>query len=134
MGLDLDLGPGGPAHPGLDLGRRHLSPGADQHRDQRGLVPEEGREGGLEPGAQGRRVVAVDLGGDDPAILRAGLEAALAALLGDEPALVTVLIGAGAAVAPPEVEAWVRGAAGPEVEVEAHDGGQARPALAIGVE
>ena len=62
------------------------------------------------------------------------VEAALAGLLGDEPALVTVLIGAGAGVAPPEVEAWVRGAAGPEVEVEAHDGGQARPALAIGVE
>ena len=46
----------------------------------------------------------------------------------------TVLIGAGAGVAPPEVEAWVRAVAGPEVEVEAHEGGQARPALAVGVE
>ena len=48
--------------------------------------------------------------------------------------LVVLLEGLGAGVPPPEVEAWVRGAAGPEVEVEAHDGGQARPALAIGVE
>ena len=82
--------------------------------------------------AAGVRAAEVD--GDDPAALRAGLEAALAGLLGDEPALVTVLIGAGAGVAPPEVEGWVRAVAGPEVEVEAHDGGQARPALAVGVE
>ena len=67
--------------------------------------------------------------------LRAGLERALAGLLGDGPALVTALIGAGAGVQPSEVEGWVRAAAGDaEVEVEAHLGGQARPALAIGVE
>ncbi len=46
----------------------------------------------------------------------------------------TVLIGDAAGVAPPEVEAWVRAVAGPEVEVEAHEGGQAGPALALGVE
>ena len=51
------------------------------------------------------------------------------------PALVTALIGAGADVLPSEVEAWVRAVAGDaDVEVEAHLGGQARPALAIGVE
>jgi hypothetical protein len=67
--------------------------------------------------------------------LRAGLERALAGLLGGGPALVTALIGARAGVQPSEVEAWVRAAAGAaDVEVEAHLGGQARPALAIGVE
>ena len=45
-----------------------------------------------------------------------------------------VLIGAGADVAPAQAEAWVREVAGPEVEVEAHEGGQPRPALAVGVE
>ncbi len=67
--------------------------------------------------------------------LRAGVERGLAGLLGAGPALVTALIGAGADVRPSEVEAWVRAAAGQaDVEVEAHLGGQARPALAIGVE
>ncbi len=46
----------------------------------------------------------------------------------------TVLIGAGAGVTPSEAEGWVRAAAGRRVEVEAHEGGQARPALAVGVE
>jgi DAK2 domain fusion protein YloV len=82
--------------------------------------------------AEGVRAAEVD--GGDPDALRSGLTGALAGLLGDGPALVTVLIGAGAAVAPPEVEAWVRAAAGPEVEVEAHAGGQPSPALAVGVE
>jgi hypothetical protein len=82
--------------------------------------------------ALGVRAAEVDGAGADA--LRPGLEAALAGLLGDEPALVTVLIGSGAGVAPPEVEAWVRAVTGPEVEVEAHEGGQAGPALALGVE
>ena len=47
---------------------------------------------------------------------------------------VTVIIGASAGVSAPEVEGWVRAAAGAEVEVEAHEGGQPRPALAVGVE
>jgi DAK2 domain fusion protein YloV len=79
-------------------------------------------------------VASVEIEGP-PGALRTGLEDALAGLLGDGPALVTALIGAGAGVQPSEVEAWVRAAAGDaEVEVEAHLGGQARPALAIGVE
>jgi hypothetical protein len=82
--------------------------------------------------AAGVRAAEVD--GDDAAALRAGLEAALAGLVGDEPALVTVLIGAGAGVTPSEAEAWVRAAVGGRVEVEAHEGGQGRPALAVGVE
>ena len=82
--------------------------------------------------AAGVRAAEVD--GDGPARCGPGSRPPSRASLGDEPALVTVLIGAGAGVAPPEVEAWVRGAAGPEVEVEAHEGGQPRPALAVGVE
>jgi DAK2 domain fusion protein YloV len=67
--------------------------------------------------------------------LRGGLARALDGLLDDGPCLVTVLIGADAGVEPHEVEAWVREAAGAAgVEVEAHEGGQARPALAIAVE
>ena len=46
----------------------------------------------------------------------------------------TVLIAEDAGVAPAEVEAWVRALVSPGVEVEAHYGGQAAPALAIGVE
>jgi hypothetical protein len=77
----------------------------------------------------------VDVDGAGAAALRPALEAALGGLLADGPALVTVLIGEGAGVSPPEVEAWVRAAAGrAEVEVEAHEGGQPRPALAVGVE
>ena len=79
-------------------------------------------------------VRAADVDGVGAAALRPRLEAALASLLDGEPALVTLLIGADARVSPPEVEAWVRGVAGPEVEVEAHEGGQRRPALAVGVE
>jgi dihydroxyacetone kinase-like predicted kinase len=79
-------------------------------------------------------VHAAEVDGDDPAALRAGLEAALAGLARDEPALVTVLIGEGTGVSPAEAEAWVRAAAGDRVEVEAHDGGQRSPALAVGVE
>jgi hypothetical protein len=82
--------------------------------------------------AQGVR--AADVDGVGAAALRPRLEAALASLLDGEPALVTLLIGADARVSPPEVEGWVRGVAGPEVEVEAHEGGQPRPALAVGVE
>ena len=67
--------------------------------------------------------------------LRVAVERALSGLLDGGPALVTALIGAGAGVAPHEVEAWVREAAGhADVEVEAHVGGQPRPALAVGVE
>ena len=67
--------------------------------------------------------------------LREGLARALAGLVGDGPCLVTVLVGACAGVEPHEVEAWAREAAGaPGAEVEAHLGGQERPALAIGVE
>jgi hypothetical protein len=82
--------------------------------------------------AAGVRAAEVD--GDGAATLRAGLQAALAGLVGDDPALVTVLIGAGAGVTPAEAEAWVRAVAGDGVEVEAHEGGQGRPALAVGVE
>ena len=79
-------------------------------------------------------VTSVEIDGP-PGELRAGLERGLAGLLGGGPALVTALIGDGAGVQPSEVEAWVRAAAGDaDVEVEAHLGGQARPALAIGVE
>jgi DAK2 domain fusion protein YloV len=66
--------------------------------------------------------------------LRPRLVRAIAGLIGDVPCLVTVLVGAGAGVEPHEVEAWVREVAGTAVEVEAHLGGQAGPALAIGVE
>jgi DAK2 domain fusion protein YloV len=67
--------------------------------------------------------------------LREGLARALAGLVGGGPCLVTVLVGARAGVEPHEVEAWAREVAGaPGTEVEAHLGGQERPALAIGVE
>jgi hypothetical protein len=67
--------------------------------------------------------------------MREGLARALAGLVGGGPCLVTVLIGARAGVEPHEVEAWAREVAGaPGTEVEAHLGGQERPALAIGVE
>ena len=67
--------------------------------------------------------------------LQPALVAALGPLLaGGGPALVTVLVGRDAGVATAEVEGWVREMAGDEVEVEAHAGGQAVPALAIGVE
>lgn len=82
--------------------------------------------------AGGVRAAAVD--GKDADGLRAALEDALPGLLDGGPALVTVLIGAGAGVGTAEVEAWVRAAAGDGVEVEAHEGGQAAPALAVGVE
>ena len=87
-----------------------------------------------EMAAAAAAVTSVDIEG--PAgELRAGLERALAGLLGGGPALVTALIGADAGVQPSEVEAWVRAVAGDaDVEVEAHLGGQAWPALAIGVE
>ena len=63
------------------------------------------------------------------------LSAALRPALADgAPGLVTVLVGAGAGVAPEVVESWARALAGPGVEVEAHHGGQAAPALAVGVE
>ncbi|WP_217914036.1 DAK2 domain-containing protein [Miltoncostaea marina] len=78
-------------------------------------------------------VAAVD--GDDPGALREALARALAPLVapgGD--ALVTVLVGAAPAVDPAVVEGWVRAAAGAGVEVEAHAGGQAAPALWVGVE
>jgi DAK2 domain fusion protein YloV len=100
-----------------------------------GLDPEAAAEGNaaeMRELAQGVRAAGVE--GAGAAALRPRLETALAALLGDEPALVTVLVGAGADVSPPEVEAWVRAAAGPQVEVEAHEGGQEAPALAVGVE
>jgi len=96
-------------------------------------------EAGADANAAGMReladgVRAAEVEGSGAGSLRSGLQAALAGLLGDEPALVTVLIGAGAGVAPHEAEAWVREVAGPRVEVEAHEGGQPRPALAVGVE
>ena len=96
-------------------------------------------EGGAEANAAEMRelaagVRAAEVEGSGAGTLRSGLQAALAGLLGEEPALVTVLIGAGAGVAPHEAESWVREVAGPAVEVEAHEGGQPRPALAVGVE
>ena len=91
-------------------------------------------ENAAEMAAAAAAVTSVEIEGP-PGELRAGLERGLAGLLGGGPALVTALIGDGAGVQPSEVEAWVRAAAGDaEVEVEAHLGGQARPALAIGVE
>jgi dihydroxyacetone kinase-like predicted kinase len=65
----------------------------------------------------------------------AGLREGLALVLAEVPdaELVTVLIGAGAGVAPEEVEAWVRDAL-PGAEAEAHEGGQAAPALLVGIE
>ena len=92
-------------------------------------------ENAAEMAAAAAAVTSVEIDGP-PGELRAGLERGLAGLLGGGgPALVTALIGAGADVLPSEVEAWVRAAAGDaDVEVEAHLGGQARPALAIGVE
>ncbi|HTI33926.1 MAG TPA: hypothetical protein VL422_09645, partial [Miltoncostaea sp.] len=48
--------------------------------------------------------------------------------------LVTALVGEGAGVSPAEVEAWLRALVPDGVEVEAHFGGQAAPALAVGVE
>jgi dihydroxyacetone kinase-like predicted kinase len=65
---------------------------------------------------------------------REALAGALAPALAEGAGLVTVLIAEGAGVAPAEVEAWVRALVQPGVEVEAHYGGQAAPALAIGVE
>ena len=79
-------------------------------------------------------VRAAELDGTGAGALRPGLEAAVAGLAGSGPALVTVIIGASAGVSAPEVEGWVRAAAGADVEVEAHEGGQPRPALAVGVE
>jgi hypothetical protein len=80
-------------------------------------------------------VIAAEVAGGDPGALRAGLCEELASALGAGPALVTVLVGAGAGVEPAQVEAWVREAAsGAAVEVDAHHGGQAAPALAIGIE
>jgi len=79
-------------------------------------------------------VRAAELDGTGAGALRPGLEAAVAGLAGSGPALVTVIIGASAGVSAPEVEGWARAAAGAEVEVEAHEGGQPRPALAVGVE
>ncbi|MGD9695500.1 MAG: DAK2 domain-containing protein [Thermoleophilia bacterium] len=76
-------------------------------------------------------VTAVD--GDDPDALRDGVRRVVAGRAGDDPALVTILVGARAGVTPDQVEAWAR-AAGGDVEVEAHLGGQARPALAVAVE
>lgn len=78
-------------------------------------------------------VEVIDVDGDD---LRVALTAALAPVLaGRGPSLVTVLVGRDAGVDPVVVEGWVRAAAGDgDVEVEAHDGGQAAPALAVGVE
>jgi len=75
-------------------------------------------------------VTAIDV----PVADRDALAAALAPALGDGAGLVTVLIGEGAGVAPAEVEAWMRALVPPGVEVEAHFGGQASPALAVGVE
>jgi hypothetical protein len=65
---------------------------------------------------------------------RDDLAAALAPVLADGAGLVTVLVGAGAGVTPAEVESWARALVPPGVEVEAHDGGQAWPVLAVGVE
>jgi hypothetical protein len=65
---------------------------------------------------------------------REALDAALEPALAGGAGLVTVLVGAGAGVAPAEVEAWVRALVPPGVEVEAHHGGQAAPALAVGIE
>jgi DAK2 domain fusion protein YloV len=100
------------------------------------LDPEEGADANAEAmreAAEAVRAAAVE--GAGPADLRAGAERALAPLLDGGPALVTILIGADAGVEPPEVEGWVRAlAAGGDVEVEAHHGGQPAPALAIGVE
>lgn len=71
-------------------------------------------------------------GGGD---LRPALAMALGPLLaGGGPALVTVLVGRDAGVDAVVVEGWVREMARDDVEVEAHAGGQAAPALAIGVE
>ncbi len=76
---------------------------------------------------------AVDGAGE---ALRPALVAALAPRLAARgPSLVTVLVGSGAGVDPAVVEGWVRAAAGDDaIEVEAHEGGQASPALAVGVE
>jgi dihydroxyacetone kinase-like predicted kinase len=65
---------------------------------------------------------------------REALAAAVAPALAAGAGLVTVLVGAGAGVAPAEVEAWARALVPPGVEVEAHHGGQAAPALAVGIE
>ena len=86
--------------------------------------------------AAGRmRAAAADVTAIDvPAAGRDALAAALGPALAEGAGLVTVLIGEGAGVSPDEVEAWVRALVPPGVEVEAHFGGQAAPALAVGVE
>jgi len=79
-------------------------------------------------------VDAVEVDGVGDA-LREALGAALGPLLdGRGPALVTVVVGRDAGVEPAVAEGWVRAVAGDDVEVEAHAGGQAVPALAVGVE
>jgi hypothetical protein len=100
-----------------------------------GLDPDRGAGANADAmAALAASVRSADLEGATPADLRDALGAALAGLLDAGPALVTVLIGAGAGVTAPEAEAWVRAVAGEGVEVEAHEGGQPRPALAVGVE
>jgi hypothetical protein len=74
-------------------------------------------------------VTAVDVDHAD----RESLAAALAPVVAGA-GLVTALVGEGAGVAPAEVEAWLRALVPDGVEVEAHFGGQAAPALAVGVE
>lgn len=72
---------------------------------------------------------------DVPRATADDLAAALRPALADGDArLITILVGADAGVDAAEVEAWARAIAGPGVEVEAHDGGQPTPALAVGVE
>ncbi|HMN98777.1 MAG TPA: DAK2 domain-containing protein [Miltoncostaeaceae bacterium] len=84
--------------------------------------------------AAGMRTAAGEVTAIEVAVAdRDALAAALAPAL-EGGGLVTVLIGEGAGVSPDEVEAWVRGLVPPGVEVEAHFGGQAAPALAVGVE
>ncbi len=74
-------------------------------------------------------VTALEVARADEDALRAAL-----APVADGVSLVTVLVGAGAGVDPAVVEGWVRAVVGDGVEVEAHDGGQAAPVLAVGVE
>ncbi|MDX6554614.1 MAG: fatty acid kinase [Miltoncostaeaceae bacterium] len=87
----------------------------------------------------GVRAGAVDADGvrldGEPLVPAGGLREGVVLLLTRVPEaeLVTVLIGAGAGVAPEEVEAWVREAL-PGAEAEAHEGGQSAPALLVGIE
>jgi hypothetical protein len=106
------------------------------------LDPERGAEANAAEMAEacaGVRAGAVGAGGalldGEPLAPAGGLREGLARVLAEVPdaELVTVLIGAGAGVAPDEVEAWVRTAL-PGAEAEAHDGGQAEPALLVGIE